>query len=215
MVPSFLVVLATAALPGSLVAGEPIDWTIYGGRWGVGKDAETSELGVEARRPIRGRGLDLFGGVAATADEAFWGYVGASFGFDLNDAWEVRPGFAVSVFDEGDGKDLGGPIEFRTSLELSYRVGPRTRIGLLAYHLSNAGIYDLNPGANSVLLTVGFAVWFLAAALRGFSWRTIAILLALLPRLLERAFRDADARGKVRPSTLTRPWMMGSSTPGE
>lgn len=152
---SFLVVLAIAAPPGSLAAGEPIGWTIYGGRWGVGKDGETSELGAEVRRPIGDRRLDLVGGVAATADEALWGYAGVSSGFDLRDGWEVRPGFAVSVFEEGDGKDLGGPIEFRTSLELSYRVGPRMRIGLLVYHLSNGGIYDLNPGANSVVLTFG------------------------------------------------------------
>ncbi|MFQ5527899.1 MAG: acyloxyacyl hydrolase [Thermoanaerobaculia bacterium] len=131
-------------------------WTAYAGRWGVGKDGETSELGFEARRAMGDRRLDLVGGLAGTADEAIWLYAGASRGFEPGSAWEVRPGFAISVFEEGDGKDLGGTIEFRSSLEVAYRVRPELRFGLLVYHLSNAGIYDMNPGANSVVLTFGF-----------------------------------------------------------
>ena len=37
--------------------------------------------------------------------------------------WRLTPGFAVSIYEEGsEGKDLGGPVEFRSSLELSRRL---------------------------------------------------------------------------------------------
>lgn len=147
--------LVSSATPEPAIAGDA-SWMVYGGRWDVQKSGETSELGIEGRRPMGSTKLDLIGGLAGTAEEAVWVYAGASRGFSLDDRWELRPGFAVSYFDEGDGKDLGGPIEFRTSLELAYGLDSGWRLGLLVYHLSNAGFYDLNPGANSVVVTVGF-----------------------------------------------------------
>lgn len=156
-----VIALVLTAMVGSFFGGTPVHaedtrWAVYAGRWGVGKTGETSELGFEGRRRVDFHDLDLVGGLAGTADEALWVYAGASLGWVLSDRWEVRPGFAISFFDEGDGKDLGGPIEFRSSLELAYGLRSDLRVGLLVYHLSNAGFYDLNPGANSVVLTIGF-----------------------------------------------------------
>ena len=132
------------------------EWTVYSGVWDFEKVGETSELGAELQRPLGPKGLSFVAGAAGTSQEAVWAYAGASWSWQPAEAWRLRPGFAVSVFDEGDGKDLGGPIEFRSSLEVSYRVRPRLRVGLIVYHLSNAGIYDLNPGSNSVVLALGF-----------------------------------------------------------
>jgi hypothetical protein len=151
-----LFVLGTLAWVPASTAAEPLEWTIYAGRWGLDKDGEVSELGFEIQRPVGTGGFDLVGGLAATADEAVWAYAGASWSWEPGGKWRFRPGFAVSVFEHGDGKDLGGPIEFRSSLEATYRVRQHLRLGLLVYHLSNAGIYDLNPGSNSLVFVVGF-----------------------------------------------------------
>ncbi len=140
------------------VAAEEVEWVVYAGRWGIQKAGTSSELGFEVHRPFRRTGFDLVGGLTATVDEAVWAYAGASWSWQANDKWRLRPGFAVSVFENGDGKDLGGAIEFRSSLEASYRLRRNMRLGLLVYHLSNAGIYDLNPGSNSLVLVVGSAV---------------------------------------------------------
>ena len=39
------------------------------------------------------------------------------------------------------GFKLGGPVEFRSGIELSRQVGDRGRIGLMLFHISNAHIY--------------------------------------------------------------------------
>ncbi len=151
--------LASGVLAPTSVGAEELEWTVYAGRWGLEKDGETSEAGFEFLRPLRPLGsvrFDLVGGLAATADEAIWAYTGVSLSWEPTAKWRMRPGFAISVFENGDGKDLGGPIEFRSSIEATYRVRQSLRLGLLLYHLSNAGIYDLNPGSNSLVLVLGF-----------------------------------------------------------
>lgn len=153
---AILFVLASLALAPVSAAAEELEWTVYAGRWGLEKSGETSELGFEIQRPFGAKGFDLVGGLAATTDEAVWVYAGASYSWEPRDKWRFRPGFAVSLFEEGDGKDLGGAIEFRSSLETTYRARQNLRLGLLVYHLSNAGFYDLNPGSNSLVFVVGF-----------------------------------------------------------
>ncbi|WP_136443477.1 acyloxyacyl hydrolase [Pacificoceanicola onchidii] len=56
-------------------------------------------------------------------------------------------------FDNG-GFDLGGPIEFRSGIELGYENRRGWRYGLSYDHRSNAGIYDDNPGIETVQLRV-------------------------------------------------------------
>ena len=138
------------------LADETAEWTVYAGRWGLEKKGTASELGFEFQRPFRETGFNVVGGLAATDDEAVWAYAGTSYSWQPANRWRLRPGFAVSLFEKGDGKDLGGAIEFRSSLEATARVRSNLRLGILVYHLSNAGIYDLNPGSNSLVFVVGF-----------------------------------------------------------
>lgn len=152
---ALLALAASSALSPALSA-ESLSWAVYGGRWGLEKEGTASELGVEFQRPLRYDGFDLIGGLAATDDEAFWAYLGASWSWQGESNWRLRPAFAVSLFDEGDGKDLGGPVEFRSSIEATYQLPSKLRLGLMLYHLSNAGFYDLNPGSNSLVFVVGF-----------------------------------------------------------
>ncbi len=148
--------LASLALAPAWAAAEELEWTIYAGRWDLEKEGETSEMGFEVQRPLGSKGFDWVGGLAATADQAVWVYAGVSFSWEPSGKWRLRPGFAASAFENGDGKDLGGVIEFRSSLEVTYRAGQNLRLGLLFYHLSSAGIYDPNPGSNSLVFVVGF-----------------------------------------------------------
>ena len=48
--------------------------------------------------------------------------------------------------------DLGGPVEFRSGLELGYESDRGWRIGLGFDHRSNAGIESRNPGLETVHL---------------------------------------------------------------
>ena len=64
---------------------------------------------------------------------------------------EFTPSFAPGLYDEGDGKDLGHVLEFKTEVQLSYTVSDSTNFGISYNHLSNASLGDKNPGANSYI----------------------------------------------------------------
>ena len=56
------------------------------------------------------------------------------------------PSFGAGYYDNGDGKNLGSHIEFRTTLEVSYQLESKNRIGFSFGHISNANIGEKNPG---------------------------------------------------------------------
>jgi lipid A 3-O-deacylase len=146
--------LTVAVAPA--VAEEGPELAVSAGAYDLAK-TESIEAGVEYR--FRSRAWELVPAVggAFTEDGAFWAYLGLRRPFRLGPGWRLTPGFAASLYEEGStGKDLGGPLEFRSSLELSRRFAGGSSLGLAFYHLSNAGIYDDNPGSNSVILSWAF-----------------------------------------------------------
>ena len=137
------------------------EWAIYGGNYDTQEDDQPFELGLEHRwRPLdlsmpSKYSLRPAAGIAGTEDGNAWVYGGLRLEIALGQ-WVVTPQFAITAYEDGDGKDLGGVLEFRSGLEVGYRFSEKARVGLLFYHLSNAGFYDRNPGSNSLVLTVGF-----------------------------------------------------------
>ncbi|MEM7584109.1 MAG: acyloxyacyl hydrolase [Acidobacteriota bacterium] len=144
-------------------------WAIYGGIFDTrgddrpGVDDRPFELGIE----YRWREIERFelpsrlqlkptAGLAGTEDGNVWIYGGLRLDVQLGERWVMTPQFSVALYEDGDGKDLGGVVEFRSGFELAYRFEKGQRLGLLFYHLSNAGLYDSNPGSNSLVLTWGF-----------------------------------------------------------
>ncbi len=116
-------------------------------------DFESVEIGVE----WRGSGGSLLGvgaiaGVSVNDDSAAWVYLGGRRPFALGSRWSVAPSFAAAYYDEGDGKDLGDELEFRSGIDLNRRTARGARFGVELYHLSNASISDVNPGSNSLRL---------------------------------------------------------------
>lgn len=141
--------LATAAVAQDRQAALQLS----GGIFNVGKSPTQVEAGLELRGPLRWWRLDLAGGLSASEEGSVWGYVGLRKDLWASEKFVIAPGFAVAVYEEGDGKDLGGSLQFRSALDFGYQLGSRARVGLTVYHLSNAGLEDFNPGANSVVLT--------------------------------------------------------------
>jgi lipid A 3-O-deacylase len=92
-------------------------------------------------------------GVNADVDKDAFAYGGVQYDYAINEKWSLTPSFAAGAFHHGDGKDLGGAINFRSALGVDYRLSNDSRIGLGISHISNAGIYKRNPGAESVMLT--------------------------------------------------------------
>ena len=91
----------------------------------------------------------------ANGDGGAFAFAGLKRDYAIGRNWGVSLGFGAGLWHQGDGLDLGGPLEFRTSLEIFAEVSPRSRLALLFYHLSNADIYEENEGANSIVLLYG------------------------------------------------------------
>lgn len=117
-------------------------------------DTNAALFGLEYRGAPFWYGLLPVFGVAGTDDGSYYGYAGVNYDWNFAGSFYLTPGFAVTAYEDGnDGKNLGGVLEFRSSIEASYRFENEHRLGVAYQHLSNAGIYDRNPGAENLLVT--------------------------------------------------------------
>lgn len=144
---------ALALVLAAPAAAEVEEWSVHAGSFNATKNPSVVEAGFELRFDTRWPEADFVTGAGVAEDGNFWVYAGTRYSFELDERWQFSLGLAVGVYEQGDGKDLGGPAQFRSSYEFSYKTGERSRLGLTFYHLSNAGIYALNPGSNSIALT--------------------------------------------------------------
>jgi len=69
---------------------------------------------------------------------------------------ELRLGTALTLLSrEVFGEvDFSGPVQFTEHIGLYYRLKDDLRIMVQGQHLSNAGLYDRNPGLNAVMLGI-------------------------------------------------------------
>ncbi len=87
-----------------------------------------------------------------TDNSAAYIYTGIEWNVDMGSSVTFTPSFAPGLYHEGDGKDLGHVLEFKSEVQLSYEVSDKTNFGLSYNHVSNASLGDKNPGANSYML---------------------------------------------------------------
>ena len=85
-----------------------------------------------------------------TADNASYVYTGVQAQYKLG-AINFTPSFTPGLYFEGDGKDLGHVIEFKSELQFSFNIFQNSELGLSYNHISNASLGDKNPGANSYM----------------------------------------------------------------
>jgi lipid A 3-O-deacylase len=98
-------------------------------------------------------------GLSATTDGEFWIGAGHAYTMHLfNERTFIQFHAMTGLYENGSGHDLGGPIEFRSGIELGYQARNGTRIGLGVDHRSNSGIYSRNPGLETVHLRVSIPI---------------------------------------------------------
>ncbi len=85
-----------------------------------------------------------------TENSAAYIYTGIEWNVDMG-GLIFTPSFAPGLYHEGDGKDLGHLLEFKSELQLSYSTSDRTNFAFSYNHVSNASLGDKNPGANSYM----------------------------------------------------------------
>jgi len=123
-------------------------------------DINDNEEAVELRLEWKGRRffekMSPLLGLMGSSDGAIYGYSGLAYDISLDSNLFFTPSFAFGAYTDGDGKNLGSTIEFRSAIEFSYRFRDHSRIGVMVYHLSNAGISDKNPGTE--ILSLGYTI---------------------------------------------------------
>ena len=88
-----------------------------------------------------------------TENSAVYIYTGFEWNVDMG-ALTFTPSFAPGLYHEGDGKDLGHVLEFKSEIQFSYELSKDMNIGLSYNHISNASLGDKNPGANSYMFNL-------------------------------------------------------------
>ncbi len=83
------------------------------------------------------------------------GYIGAGSAITWRTADQglfVRVSSIAGIHRRGSGKNLGGPIMFRTALDLGVQHRSGKEFGIGFDHRSSARLYRPNPGLNTVYL---------------------------------------------------------------
>lgn len=161
---AFFLYLSSHPAAGQLLPlGQPEYVSASTGAFEVRKTLDEYETGWELRfaprrfRLLPGWAPDLIPvtGAMATSRGALFAYAGFRMEIPLGDRWVSSGGWAPGLYypGAGGGKDLGGALEFRSHLELAYRVRNGSRVGLCLYHLSNGHVFRFNPGSESLVLT--------------------------------------------------------------
>ena len=132
---------------------DPHEFNFFVGKFDYNRKNNTSLFGVQHenqnlfRNTFIGNISPITGGFI-TENSAAYIYSGIEWNFDMG-SFDFTPSFAPGLYHEGDGKDLGHVLEFKTEVQLSYAVSDGTSFGMSYNHVSNASLGDKNPGANS------------------------------------------------------------------
>ena len=89
-------------------------------------------------------------GLMMTEKNATYFYTGVQAQYKIG-RLNIVPSFAPGLYSEGDGKDLGHVLEFKSELQLSLNLSSSSELGFSYNHISNASLGDKNPGANSYM----------------------------------------------------------------
>ena len=89
-------------------------------------------------------------GALITADNAGYIYTGVQAQYKVG-SLNITPSFTPGLYSEGNGKDLGHVVQFKSEVQLSLDLSDSSEFGFSYNHISNASLGDKNPGANSYM----------------------------------------------------------------
>ena len=132
------------------------DFNVYSGMFDFSDDGKKSTLiGFQHQNENLNRDT-FFGnispitGALITTDNASYIYTGIQAQYKLGNL-NITPSFTPGLYHEGDGKDLGHLLEFKSEVQISLDIFKNSELGFSYNHISNASLGDKNPGANSYM----------------------------------------------------------------
>ena len=132
------------------------EFNVYSGMFDFSDDGKRSALlGLQHQNENLNRNtfigkLSPITGALITEDTAAYIYTGVQAQYKIG-ALNLTPSFTPGLYHEGDGKDLGHMLEFKSEVQLSLDLSKTSEFGFSYNHISNASIGDKNPGANSYM----------------------------------------------------------------
>ena len=135
---------------------DPHEYNFFTGMFDFSDDGKKSTLiGVQHQNENLYR-ESFFGtispvsGFLITGDSATYLYTGIQAQYNIG-KMNLTPSFTPGLYGQGDGKDLGHLVEFKSELQLSFDLLKDSELGFSYNHISNASLGDKNPGANSYM----------------------------------------------------------------
>ena len=158
----FLINLLMITFAFSSIAEEKVlkdqntEFSVYTGMFDFSDDGKKSTLiGFQHQNEDFNRdtflgNLSPITGAMITADNASYFYTGVQAHYKLG-GLNLTPSFAPGYYNQGDGKDLGHALEFKSEVQLSLELPKESQFGFSYNHLSNASLGSKNPGATSYM----------------------------------------------------------------
>ena len=125
-------------------------------------DDKAKLYGFEHNNPVLfrdtflGRFSPITGGFITDKD-SFYLYTGVQAQYELGPL-NIIPSFAPGYYEQGNGKDLGMALEFKSEIKFSFDVLENSKIGYSYSHISNNDWGTRNPGVDNQ--TVSFSKSF-------------------------------------------------------
>ena len=116
-------------------------------------DDKATLYGFEHNNPLLfrdtfiGRFSPITGGFV-TDKSSIYLYTGVQAQYKIG-SLNIIPSFAPGYYEEGDGKDLGMALEFKSEIKVSFEIFKDSKIGYSYSHVSNNDWGDINPGVDN------------------------------------------------------------------
>ena len=132
-------------------------YSIFGGTYDYDDDNTTNLFGLNYH--VSNSEIDLFD--ILTLNPVIGGFITAESasmlygGFETNigaDSIYLNLSSSAGIYSNGDGKDLGNTLQFKSEVNLFYSISKDSRFGIGSHHISNAGLNSVNPGTNNYYL---------------------------------------------------------------
>ena len=140
----------------SVSSEENTEYNVYTGMFDFSDDGKRSSLiGIEHQNEDLNKdtflgNLSPVTGALVTGDNAAYIYTGVQAQYQLGKI-NLTPSFTPGLYDQGNGKDLGHMVEFKSELQISFDLFQNSELGFSYNHISNASLGEKNPGANSYM----------------------------------------------------------------